>query len=126
MRLAEFLDAQAARPFSWADQNCLLFCADWVLACTGVDPAEEWRGRCGDEQAAYRAVRAAGGFTRIMDAGLARAGWRRALSPAEGSIGLIRAPRLTGAIRTRRGWAFRSDAGITVADLRSIAAWERG
>jgi hypothetical protein len=48
-RLAALVEARRHAPFAWGSNDCLLFAADAVLACTGVDPAAAWRGRYGSE-----------------------------------------------------------------------------
>lgn len=44
-RLTAFLAEKKDLPFSWGENDCMLFCADAVLALTGTDLAEEFRGQ---------------------------------------------------------------------------------
>lgn len=44
-------------PFAWGSQDCALFAADCVLAMTGVDFAEEFRGKYNDQEGALRLIR---------------------------------------------------------------------
>ena len=61
-RLGAYVDAARARPFSYGSWDCCLFCADWVLAATGFDPAAEYRGRYRSKRGAYALLkRLAGG-----------------------------------------------------------------
>jgi hypothetical protein len=52
--LAEHIAAARAGSFRWGTHDCALWCADWVRAITGHDPAEEFRGRYGTEVEATR------------------------------------------------------------------------
>ena len=58
--LSEFLAEKANQPFSWGENDCLLFCADAVLSMTGTDHAAEFRGQYTDEARAYAALQSAG------------------------------------------------------------------
>ncbi len=40
---------EQARPFAWGQNDCALWCADWVRAATGQDFASQWRGRYASE-----------------------------------------------------------------------------
>lgn len=44
-RLESFITERRDRPFKWGEQDCALFCADAVLAMTGYDFAEPYRGQ---------------------------------------------------------------------------------
>lgn len=50
-RLREFMDSRATQPFSYGANDCCLFACDAVKAITGVDPAREFRGYIGKEEA---------------------------------------------------------------------------
>lgn len=50
--LSEYLEAQATVPFEWGVSDCLMFAADAVKLITGIDPAEEARGRYNDVKSA--------------------------------------------------------------------------
>jgi hypothetical protein len=54
-----------ARPFAWGSHDCVLFAADCVAACTGVDPAADKRGTYSDAMSAARVVREHGGMAEI-------------------------------------------------------------
>lgn len=44
-RLSACVEGALKRPFEWGVHDCALFAADAVLAMTGVDHADFWRGR---------------------------------------------------------------------------------
>lgn len=64
-RLQACLAERWARPFAWGSQDCVLFAADCVDACTGVDPAKGMRGTYSDASGAARLVRELGGLAAI-------------------------------------------------------------
>lgn len=53
------------RPFAYGEHDCSLFAADVVLALTGVDPAQQFRGKYRTEQAAYRLLARSGGLAAV-------------------------------------------------------------
>jgi len=79
------------RPFAWGERDCCLFCADLVLALTGVDYAARLRGAYHTRREAVLLLRAHGGMEAMVTAllGPARPGAfaRRGdlvLAPADG------------------------------------------
>lgn len=42
--LPQFIASSLADPFVWGQNDCALWCASGVLACTGYDPASDLRG----------------------------------------------------------------------------------
>lgn len=65
-RLAELVEARRHAPFRWGVHDCVLWAADAVLACTGHDPAAEWRGRYATEAEADAIIGAAGGLAELV------------------------------------------------------------
>lgn len=65
-RLAAFIAARERRPFRWGEHDCCLFAADWVLECTGTDPAAALRGYDSERQA-RRLLKDAGGLRALVD-----------------------------------------------------------
>lgn len=63
VRLHRFIEGRRERPFSVGGNDCLLFCADWILEATGVDPAAEWRGTYDEPIGALRQLRRFGART---------------------------------------------------------------
>lgn len=63
-RLHAFIEARRERAFSFGQHDCGLFCADWVLECTGVDVAAKLRGYKGEKGALSR-VKKAGGMREL-------------------------------------------------------------
>lgn len=55
--LDAFLRERRSRAFEWGVHDCALFAADWVLACTGNDPAADFRGTYQTAKGAVRALK---------------------------------------------------------------------
>lgn len=129
--LAEFLRDRAGRTWSWGDNDCGLWLADWVSRLRGVpDPAADLRGRYGDE-ASCRALLGPVPYP-VLVGRLARAvGMARTNEPAPGDIAIIDGPAgdgvPVGAIRTAGGWAIvskgRGVRRVPDEEVRVIFAW---
>ncbi len=65
-RLAELVEARRHAPFRWGAHDCVLWAADAIVACTGQDPAAEWRGRYGNETEAEAIILRAGGLAELV------------------------------------------------------------
>ena len=65
---AQFLAARAKMPFAWGTNDCALFCADGILALTGVDIAAAFRGKYADEASALAAIQIVCGGSTVADA----------------------------------------------------------
>lgn len=53
LMLSSFIKERQNMPFEWGKNDCMLFCADAVLAMTGQDMAAEFRGKYNDKKGAY-------------------------------------------------------------------------
>lgn len=60
-RLHAAFDARRKQPFEWGKNDCSIFAADLVLAMTGTDLAEQWRGSYSDALGAARILAKFGG-----------------------------------------------------------------
>lgn len=134
--LSDYLSGALDREWSWGRLDCLLFCADWVRATTGVDPAGEFRGTYRDERAGRRLIKAQGGIEMLAAKCMEGRGFARTVRPLVGDIGLVRVPILLWRGRTvaapvgaiclgPRMWAIKTKVrGEMVArDFPLIAAW---
>lgn len=65
-RLAALVEARRHAPFQWGVHDCVLWAADAVLACTGQDPAAEWRGRYSTEAEAEAILGGAAGLYGLV------------------------------------------------------------
>jgi hypothetical protein len=63
-----FLKVRAHVPFGWGQQDCALFAADGIEACTGIDIAADFRGKYSDEASALAAIKTICGGSTVEDA----------------------------------------------------------
>ncbi|RZU39323.1 DUF6950 family protein [Edaphobacter modestus] len=63
-----FLVERATSPFAWGTNDCALFVADAILAITGTDIAENFRGKYTTELGALRIIKKITGGSTIADA----------------------------------------------------------
>ncbi len=66
--LHEFFQQREGQPFAWGVNDCCLFPADAILAMTGVDLAEDFRGRYTDEASAFALIAEITGGSTVADA----------------------------------------------------------
>lgn len=122
--LVDYLRDGGSRPFAWGADDCCTFACDWVRVSAGVDPASEWRGRCANARDAARIMRDGGGVLALARQGCAAAGLAETSDPLPGDVGVVLSPNGEAmAIRTRIGWAVKSERGVAVAPFPLLAAW---
>lgn len=63
-----FLLDRARTPFAWGSHDCALFAADAVKAISGVDIADDFRGKYSTEDEAYALIQSVTGGTSVGDA----------------------------------------------------------
>jgi hypothetical protein len=66
--LHDFFLARATQPFAWGSNDCCLFPADAIRAMTGVDLAEDFRGKYSDEASAFALIKEVTGGETVADA----------------------------------------------------------
>jgi hypothetical protein len=66
--LDAYLRDAATKPFAWGTTDCCLFAADAVLAMTGVDIADDFRGKYGTQAEALALIKTVTGGTTVTDA----------------------------------------------------------
>jgi hypothetical protein len=64
----DFLVDRREQPFVWGTNDCCLFPADAILAFTGVDIADDFRGKYSSEEEAWALVASVTGGTTVADA----------------------------------------------------------
>lgn len=124
MQIDEFLDAATRRPWlygggpdGWRGHDCLLFIANWSHARLGTDPADDLRGTYSTKEEAEALLNKAGGYSGMMAARMATAGWRLSPHPASGDVGVI-------SIAMRQGEHLQRPAIRRFS--KWIVPWERG
>jgi hypothetical protein len=63
-----FLLERARVPFAWGANDCALFAADGILAITGTDIADDFRGKYSTEAEAFALIKTVTGGTTVADA----------------------------------------------------------
>jgi hypothetical protein len=119
----EFLSKSACDKFSWRDNHCALWVADWIKNVTGIDAARSWRHEApGRAIAVSRSRSEMIGIIRSLadDAGLALTD-----TPSDGDVAIAEVDGgLSLCIRFDGRWAFKSPNGVTIlrkADI--LMAW---
>lgn len=56
-KLHLFIEEKRNVPFKWGENDCCLFCCDWVAIALGFDPGEQYRGRYSTALGAMRVLR---------------------------------------------------------------------
>lgn len=66
-RLADYIESVRNIPFTWGSFDCCLFACDAVMAMTGLDMAEDFRGKYSTDREALVALRefAGGGVAEL-------------------------------------------------------------
>ena len=122
-RLQACLAERWSTPFAWGQQDCVLFAADCVQACTGIDLAAQMRGTYRDAIGAARLVQELGGMAAI-----AAAHCGREIPPAlaqPGDVGLVlNAGRECLAVCTGAVWHAPGVNGLEQLPMHSaMRAW---
>lgn len=91
-RLSTYLSHAMVKPWRWGEFDCMLWVADWVKVCTGIEVAAEYRDRYTTAREARNLIKEAGGIVELMDLCVSRAGAKRTIDPGPGDFGLVRVP----------------------------------
>lgn len=131
--LAAWLDQAVETPRAWGVHDCNLWPANWVLECTGRDPAEPWRSCYRSASGAARIVRRAGGLRALWSAAACRVELAEARRRIAGDIGLVRLSspgvadvlgEMVGAICIGGGdWAVVTEGGLLMGRFSVVQAW---
>ncbi|WP_412550529.1 DUF6950 family protein [Shimia sp. MIT910701] len=70
--LSQFIASSLAEPFAWGQNDCALWCASGVRACTGFDPAVDLRGTYNSWFECRRVIMRAGGLEALIAPRMAR------------------------------------------------------
>jgi hypothetical protein len=63
-----FILENAHKPFVWGENDCCLFPANAIQAISGVDLADDFRGRYRDEASAFALIKSLTGGSSVADA----------------------------------------------------------
>jgi hypothetical protein len=66
--LHQFILSHKGTPFQWGSHDCSLFAANAIQAMTGVDIADDFRGKYTDQASAFAIIKSVTGGTTVADA----------------------------------------------------------
>lgn len=131
MTLHDFLALE--HEFRWGGvkgDDCMTFAASWVEACTGIDPAAEFRGTYDTQEGAEELIAAHGGLVALAGRQLAAVGAKRVQNPQSGDVGIVRAQvgidRVKEVAAIRFGpkcWAALSPVRVIAKPFEHVAVW---
>lgn len=128
-KLAEWQKAATGRPFSWGDSDCCLAVCDALLAITGIDPAQSFRGNYKTKRGAYGALKrfAGGGLVETVEKITGDLGWPEipVLMARRGDVGLVDTDQGEAlAICVGPKWAVQGASGLAFMSIKSgLRAW---
>lgn len=133
--LSGYLAEVAGSRFEWGRRDCLLFAADWIKRCRGVDPAAPWRGTYVSRRGCLELLARHGGVETLVQAAMANAGIKTADNPSPGDVALVIAPVRHGkavvnapvgaiAVGSSSFAVLTIDCGLVIAPLRPIVSWK--
>lgn len=122
MTAAEFLAAEAAKPFAWAQTDCASMCDRWVRMRRGVSPLDAGSIHYRDRDGAMAILRR---LAPMMSRGMRKAGLAKTAEPREGDVGLVLVNgRIGPAILAGDHWITRHEDGFIAAPLGNVwKAW---
>ena len=131
--LTEYLESATRSAWSWGEQDCTLWVADFVLLVTGLDPGISFRGKYKTRLGCERLLKRRGGLVALVSDAMAAADIAGTNDPGRGDVGIIPATirrrradmiEATAAICLGQGrWAVFSPRGLLVAPTQHTAAW---
>lgn len=66
--LDTYLRETASKPFAWGSNDCCLFAANGIESMTGVDIADDFRGKYTDQASAFALIKTVTGGATVADA----------------------------------------------------------
>lgn len=125
----QFLLARAKMPFAWGTNDCCLFAADAVHSFTGIDLADDFRGKYSDQASAFALIKQVTGGSTVEDAvvhcatkhGLAE--WPHALLAQRGDLVTVAdaGQLISGVVHLNgRHVVVVGEQGLKVVSIRNI------
>ena len=122
-RFAALQQMAQHEPFAWGTHDCCLWAADSVLACTGVDPAQAWRGTYHDEAGGMALLESLGGLHAVAALGGPPIDPRCA---TVGDVGILWIGAEVLAVCGGGCWLLCGPRGIEYTELPARMAWGVG
>lgn len=125
MNIADFIAAEALKPFRWGDTDCISTANRWVLHVTGLSPLG-WVGHdYSTEFEAMQILEGRGGLALLVNRSMRAVGIHKTNEPQSGDVGLIMHHRkLCMAIHAGEFWFSHNQNGLIGAPINSVwKAW---
>lgn len=130
LQLPAFLVDAMSKDWSTGEWDCMLACAAWIEARTGIDPASPWRGRYHDVPSRTAMLREErSGMKGLAEKACALAGLEKTASPRFGDVGLIKARwngrlyRVAAICLGGGKWWTATKGGLALSADSVVAAW---
>ncbi|PQZ51880.1 hypothetical protein CQ052_05280 [Ochrobactrum sp. MYb15] len=125
MHIADFVAAEAQKPFRWSETDCASTVDRWINLKTGRSPLAQAGLIYRDEYDAIAILIERGGFPVIVNRAMRLVGFEKTDNPQTGDVGLILFNgRMCLAIRAENFWFSRDEGGLIGAPLDAIwKAW---
>lgn len=125
MHIAEFVSAEAFKPFRWGETDCASTADRWISLKTGQSPLAQAGLVYRDEYDATALLIERGSFPVVVNRALKQVGFEKTAAPRTGDVGLILHKRkLCLAIHAEAVWFSRDETGLIGAPLEAIwKAW---
>jgi hypothetical protein len=131
VQVGAFLDANAAQPFVWGQNDCALMLANWGIEYTGIDAAAHLRGTYDSPMSCLRVMRQYGGLEGVLQSCADVIQWERRSEARPGDVGIIGCVALepgpwggVGAVcLDGRLWGARGVRGVVVAPGEPLHIW---
>lgn len=121
-----YLDKETFEPMVYGRNDCCLFPANLAVELTGLDPAEPFRGKYGDEVGAQRFCQEVGGLPILIDRAFRNVGFKKIDEPKTGDCGCVHVDgEAVGAIFYKTAWFIKADFGVVALGdkHRVLAIW---
>ncbi|WP_313026633.1 DUF6950 family protein [Brucella sp.] len=125
MHIADFVAAEALKPFRWGETDCASTADRWINLQTGKSPLVQAGLIYRDEYDATALLIERGGFPVIVNRAMKLVGFEKTDAPQIGDAGLIMHNRkLCLAIHAETFWFSRDESGLIGAPLDALwKAW---
>lgn len=125
MHIADFVAAEAQKPFRWGETDCASTADRWINLETGKSPLAQAGLIYRDEYDATALLIERGGFPVIVNRAMKLVGFEKTDAPQTGDVGLILHNRkMCLAIHAETFWFSRDESGLIGVPLDAIwKAW---
>ena len=125
---ADFIRAEAGRPFRWGETDCAATVDRWIAMVTGRSPLAAFGRRHADAGEAAAWLAEPGGLPKAVKHVLSAAGLEETAEPRPGDVGLVvQAGKVCVAIFSGHLWFTRDESGLMAAPPEAcLKAWRVG